>query len=74
MDAAREGSPSPEELKQRLFYAHLYLGLYHDAVGDRAASLEHIQKAAGEFYADHYMGEVARVHETILRKEAGASR
>ena len=51
--------------RDALFYAHLYLGLYFDALGDGAKAHEHIGKAASEFGAAHYMGEVARVH---LRK------
>src|SRR5262249_29881057 len=33
--AAEAGAAPAAERKQRLFYAHLYLGLYHDAVGDK---------------------------------------
>lgn len=50
---------------EAFFYAHLYLGLYFDALGEEAKAREHISKAAGEFGAEHYMGDVARVH---LRK------
>ena len=45
-----------------LFYAHLYLGLYEEALGHSAESLEHIKKAAGEYAQPHYMGAVAKVH------------
>src|SRR5690606_32471165 len=31
--AARAGDPSSRELNTRLFYAHLYLGLYYEATG-----------------------------------------
>lgn len=51
--------------RQALFYAHLYLGLYFDALGNPAKALEHLSKAVNEFGASHYMGDVARVH---LRK------
>jgi lipoprotein NlpI len=67
LKAARAGNPSAKELNNRLFYAHLYLGLYFEATGDSAASREHIFKAASEFNADHYMGDVARSHAAILR-------
>jgi lipoprotein NlpI len=52
------------EARQRdaLFYAHLYLGLYFDALGQTARAGEHISKAANDFGAEHYMGDVARVH------------
>ena len=44
------------------FYAHLYLGLYFDALGNQAKAREHLGKAVNEFGAEHYMGDVARVH------------
>ena len=67
IDAARAGMPSPKELNNRLFYAHLYLGLYFEAIGDASAAREHIFKAAADFNADHYMGDVARAHAAVLR-------
>jgi lipoprotein NlpI len=66
--AARQGEPSPAELNQRLFYAHLYLGLYFDASGDRPKAIEHLAKAAEEHRIGHYMWDVARVHLALLRK------
>jgi lipoprotein NlpI len=60
--AARAGKPSESELKDRLFYAHLYLGLYDEARKEADKSLAHIKKAAGEFLSDHYMGAVAQIH------------
>ena len=65
--AARAGGPEPDDLKERLFYAHLYLGLYYEAAGDAARAREHIGLAAGEFAQTHYMGDVARVHARRLR-------
>jgi lipoprotein NlpI len=62
LTAARAGKPSESELKERLFYAHLYLGLYNEARKEPEKSLTHIKKAAGEFLSDHYMGAVARMH------------
>jgi len=46
------------------FYAHLYLGLYFDALGDERRALEHIRLAADDRYARSggYMHVVARVH------------
>jgi lipoprotein NlpI len=63
------------ERKLALFYAHLYLGLYHEAQGDAAAAKEHILLAAEKYAGDDYMGDVARVHAAVLKrsaKEAGA--
>ena len=33
LTAARAGDPTDSELRKRLFYAHLYLGLWHEAAG-----------------------------------------
>ena len=70
--AARAGDPSPERLRDQLFYAHLYLGLYYEAAGDAKRARESITRAAVEFKEDHYMGEVARVHLQLLDLKAPA--
>ncbi len=51
------------------FYAHLYVGLYLEAVGDRARALEHLQSAADRRYASvgGYMHMVAGVHLALLQ-------
>lgn len=64
--AARAGDPEPEDLKGRMFYAHLYLGLFYEARGDAGRARKHIDLAAGEFAQPHYMGDVARVHAARL--------
>ncbi len=43
--AAAAGSPSPAQLNERLFYAHLYLGLHYEAAGDAQRAREHIDRA-----------------------------
>jgi lipoprotein NlpI len=67
--AARAGEPREEELKRRLFYAHLYLGLYYEVGGDRPKARMHITKSADDYPINHYMGDVARVHRDLLKKE-----
>jgi lipoprotein NlpI len=67
--AAKAGEPPPDRLDNQQFYAHLYLGLYFEAIGDARLAEEHISKAATGFKADHYMGDVARVHAQVLRKQ-----
>jgi lipoprotein NlpI len=67
--AASRDELKGDQRKQALFYAHLYLGLYYDATGDKAKALEHMTEAAGKYRIGHYMGDVARVHEEVLRKE-----
>ena len=61
--AERPGSGSVQD---QLFYAHLYVGLYYEALDEGALASEHIQKAATSPGATHYMGDVARVHARML--------
>jgi lipoprotein NlpI len=65
--AAQANTPSPAQLADQLFYAHLYLGLYFEAAGNQRLAREHILKAADDYPQDHYMGDVARVHAKLLR-------
>lgn len=55
---AADGSAAAE------FYAHLYVGLYLEAIGDSALGLAEIRIAASPRYANvgGYMHDVARVH------------
>lgn len=55
-------------LRNQLCYAHLYLGLYFEALGQPKKSLSHIRKAAVDFKMDHYMGKVAQVHFQLRKK------
>lgn len=50
------------------FYAHLYIGLYHEALGNARLAREEIAKAAADPFAraGGYMHTVARVHLGIL--------
>jgi len=52
-----------------LFYANLYVGLYYEALADAKRAAEYITKAAQDFPAEHYMGDVARVHAALLKKK-----
>ena len=49
------------------FYAHLYVGLYYEALGDAARAREEIARAADERFAraGGYMHMVARVHRML---------
>jgi len=50
------------------FYAHLYVGLYYEALGNAAGAVEHITTAAERRYATGgYMHMVAGVHLNLLR-------
>lgn len=54
-----------EALKNHRCYAHLYLGLYFEALGDDAKAKEHMVKAANDYRMDHYMGKSAQVHVKV---------
>jgi lipoprotein NlpI len=53
-----------------LFYAHLYLGLYFEATGNKGRAREHITTAAADRFAaaGGYMHSVAQVHLGILER------
>jgi tetratricopeptide (TPR) repeat protein len=61
--AIGRGNPEAE------FFAHLYVGLYYEALGRKADALDQIKTAALERYAraGGYMHLVARVHLVTLR-------
>jgi lipoprotein NlpI len=59
-----DGSLSERE-RNHLCYAHLYLGLYYEAIGDQAKSDDHLRLAAFEYSMDHYMGRTAQVHAAL---------
>lgn len=61
MAVARAGDPDEEELRHRLFYSELYLGLYAEALGDKAAARRRLQ-AAVDHKISHYMWDVAQMH------------
>jgi len=52
------------------FYAHLYVGLYSEALGMKERALEHIGMAAADRFASRggYMHMVARVHLKSLQQ------
>ena len=51
-----------------LFYAHLYIGLYSEAIGRKDLARQHITEAASARYASAggYMHMVAQVHSRTL--------
>ena len=52
------------------FYAHLYVGLYFEALGQTTPAFEQIAAAAANRYAQAggYMHAVARVHRDLLQR------
>src|SRR5262249_14906501 len=69
LKAVEEGQPTAAQRRQRLFYAHLYLGLYYEAAGDQKLARAHIRQAAEDYKMPHYMGDVARVHLELFDQE-----
>ncbi len=67
LKAATAGKPPPPALNMRLFYAHLYLGLYYEAAGREKLARKHLYKAADDHRIGHYMWDVAHIHANILR-------
>jgi lipoprotein NlpI len=70
------GELSPEAVmkvagadESAVFYAHLYIGLWHEAAGKRDEALKQMRLAAQSKYATHggYMHDVARVHLELRR-------
>lgn len=62
MNAAQSGKEGSEQLRNQLCYAHLYLGLYHEALGHIDEAKAHMIKSATDYKMDHYMGKTAQVH------------
>lgn len=58
---AKEGK-SEGAVKSQQMYAHLYLGLYFEALGKTAEAKDHMLQAAALAPAQSYMGQVAVVH------------
>jgi lipoprotein NlpI len=67
--AAAKDRKAAKDQDPPLFYAHLYLGLYFETMGDKKQALEHLGKATDDFALRRYMWDVARVHRDVLRRE-----
>jgi lipoprotein NlpI len=65
--AANADPPNRELHNQRLFYAHLYIGLWHEAAGNAEEAKNHILEAE-KHKIGHYMWDVAHVHADRLRE------
>jgi len=71
------GETRPEELLPGIstgalarFYAHLYLGLYYEALGREVEAYQHIAVAADDNYGiGGYMHGVAKLHLAWLQRE-----
>lgn len=65
--AVEAGDPAAREKDFRLFYAHLYLGLWFEVSGDATKALKHLSAATEKPKVHPYMWDVARVHRDLLR-------
>lgn len=54
---------------RQIFYAHLYLGLYHEAQGNAGKAYNYIKKSAQQYKENGYMGQVSRVHHLWLERK-----
>jgi lipoprotein NlpI len=63
---AAQASDDEAALNHRLFYAHLYLGLYYEALGKPDLARRHILESE-KHKIGHYMWDVAHVHAERLR-------
>ena len=66
LEATNQDSPYS---RQQLNYAHLYLGLYYEALGEEDLAKKHIDLAANEYSVNNYMGMVAKVHAKVLAEK-----
>ena len=66
--AATESKADKVGLRNNLCYAHLYLGLYYEALDESEKAAHHMRKAAIDYQMDHYMGKVAQIHHALLQK------
>lgn len=62
LKAAASGKAGSEAQRNQLCYAHLYLGLYEESLGNVDKAKAHMIKAATDYRMDHYMGKVAQLH------------
>ena len=66
--AAGADDPQSRAAKMAHFYAHLYIGLWHEANGRADLARKHITLAAEKYAGADYMGDVARVHLKLLHE------
>ncbi|HSJ05012.1 MAG: hypothetical protein ACAI34_16875 [Verrucomicrobium sp.] len=72
LKAAALGKDASEAQRNQLCYAHLYLGLYEEALGHTDVAKAHMIKAAVDYRMDHYMGKVAQLHLKLRKWDAEA--
>ena len=68
LQSAEETSGTKAVRDDSLFYAHLYVGLYYESLKQEELALQHITTAVQKYPSGHYMGDVARVHLQLRKK------
>ena len=61
LKAIEAGEPASRSSNGRIFYGHLYLGLFADMTGEPKRAIEHL-KTAVEHPIDHFMWDIAKLH------------
>ena len=56
--------------RQSFCYAHLYLGLYYEALNSPELAEKHLRLAAEDHFVDNYMGRVAKVHVALIEAKS----
>lgn len=67
-DVLEAANNDSRDKQQQLCYAHLYLGLYFEALNEKKRARHHIELAATTYSMDNYMGMVAQVHLNYLNQ------
>jgi lipoprotein NlpI len=73
LETARADNPGSAQLEGRLFYAHLYIGLFLLGQGDQEGGKTHIL-AAEKKRIGHYMWDLARYQARLLKVPHPASK
>lgn len=66
---AHEGAIIGGQRGRQIFYAHLYLGIYHEILNNEQKAYDYIRKAAQQYKENGYMGQVARAHKIWLDRK-----
>jgi|RhiMethySRZTD1v2_1073278.scaffolds.fasta_scaffold64154_5 lipoprotein NlpI len=69
IETAEQAKLEGDARTEALFYAHLYVALYFEAVGEPDKCKEYLTPAVEKYQIGHYMWDVANVHLGRLKKK-----
>jgi lipoprotein NlpI len=69
IETAEQAKLAGDARTEALFYAHLYVALYFEAVGEPDKCKEYLTPAVEKYQIGHYMWDVANVHLGRLKKK-----